>query len=129
MLTSLEVRSPLLDHVVFEFMATVPPKYKMNPYDSKILFKKALGALLPPVIHTRHKQGFSIPLREWLAGPLRSLLRDTLLDATARSRGLFDLQYVENLIQEHVNEQSDHKHRLWALLCFELWAREYHCTQ
>jgi asparagine synthase (glutamine-hydrolysing) len=125
MLASLETRAPLLDHVVFVFMAMVPPQYKLTPQDSKILLKEALKGLLPPEIHTRDKRGFMIPLRDWLAKPLQGLLRDTLLDQTARERGLFNPVMVRRLIDEHVSGQSDHQHKLWSLLCFELWAREY----
>jgi asparagine synthase (glutamine-hydrolysing) len=125
MLASLEVRCPLLDHVVFEFMAQVPSQYKLNIRDSKILLKKAVGSLLPPAIHTRPKQGFGIPQGEWLAEPLQPLLRDTLLSARARNRGLFDPTFVSILVDEHVGGQADHKERLWALLCFELWAQMY----
>lgn len=125
MLASLEVRSPLLDHVVFEFMAKVPPQYKMTWWNSKILLKKALGDLLPQEIHTRGKQGFGIPLRDWLAKPLHSMLRETLLDSTTRNRGLFNMAYLEKLIDEHTRYMVNHEYRLWGLLCFELWAREY----
>jgi asparagine synthase (glutamine-hydrolysing) len=124
MLASLEVRCPLLDHVVFEFMAKVPANYKMNLRDSKVLLKKAVGPLLPPAIHTRNKQGFGIPLAEWLRGPFQIMLHDTLLDGHARARGLFNSNVVQRLIDEH-SRGSDHKEKLWALLCFELWAREY----
>jgi asparagine synthase (glutamine-hydrolysing) len=130
MLASLEVRCPLLDHKVFEFMARVPPPYKMNAGDSKILLKKAVGDLLPAQIHTRNKQGFAIPLGEWLAGPLLPLMRDTLLSARARERGLFDPAVVRQILDTHENHPTlkgtdNEKERLWALLCFELWAREY----
>jgi asparagine synthase (glutamine-hydrolysing) len=124
MLASLEVRCPLLDHLVFEFMAKVPARYKMSATDSKILLKKAVGSLLPPAIHKRHKQGFGIPLPEWLRGPLQPLLRDTLLTPAAKSRALFNPTTVQRLINEHV-AGANHAERLWALLCFELWAHEY----
>jgi asparagine synthase (glutamine-hydrolysing) len=125
MLASLEVRCPLLDHVVFEFMARVPPMYKLTRHGSKALLKKAVGSLLPPAIHTRNKQGFGIPLAEWLSGPLRALMQDTLLGSDAKNRGLFESHVVAGMIDEHVSGRVDHKERLWALLCFELWASEY----
>ncbi len=125
MLASLEVRSPLLDHVVFEFMARVPPQFKLTLGNTKILLKKAVGDLLPPAIHKRGKQGFSIPLREWLAGPLRDMLEDALLSPRTTARGLFQPATVNQLIDEHNAGRVDHSERLWSLLCFELWARDY----
>ncbi|MBN1430152.1 MAG: asparagine synthase (glutamine-hydrolyzing) [Anaerolineae bacterium] len=125
MLASLEVRSPLLDHVVFEFMARVPSVYKTNGFDTKILLKRALGTLLPDEIHRRKKAGFSIPLKEWLAGPLYPMLQEILLGDSARQRGIFNPEHVEQLINEHGTGQCVHSERLWSLLCFELWARHY----
>jgi len=125
MLASLEVRCPLLDHEVFEFMARVPTRYKIGLRDTKTLLKKAVGDLLPPAIYTRNKMGFHIPLAEWLRGPLQPMLRDVLLSTSARGRGLFETTVVQRLLDEHVSQQQNHKERLWALLCFELWAREY----
>lgn len=125
MLASLEVRSPLLDHKVFEFMARIPPRYKTSLTDSKILLKKAVGSLLPPQIHTRNKQGFGIPLGEWLAHPLEPMLRETLLGTASRERGLFNIPLVSTMIDEHTSGRKDHRERLWGLFCFELWAQEY----
>ncbi|MEO8394898.1 MAG: asparagine synthase (glutamine-hydrolyzing) [Chloroflexota bacterium] len=120
MLASLEVRSPLLDHKVFEFMARLPPHYRMSLMSGKLLLKKALAPLLPPFIHHRKKQGFSIPQAEWLRGTLNSFLREVL--SQPHLQGIFDQSYIQQLIREHSLNQIDHKDRLWALLCFELWA-------
>ena len=120
MFASLEVRSPLLDQEVFAFMARVPPRFRTGLTSGKMLLKKALAPLLPPFIHQRKKQGFSIPQAEWLRGELNPLLRDTLTNPCLP--GLFNQTYVQQLIQEHSANQIDHKDRLWALLCFELWA-------
>jgi asparagine synthase (glutamine-hydrolysing) len=125
MLASLEVRSPLLDHVVFEFMAKVPPEHKISLSDTKIILKKAVGNLIPDAIHTRNKMGFSIPQAEWLRGPLVPLLRETLTSTVARGRGLFEAGYVAGLIEDHVAGRAQYADKLWALLCFELWAAEY----
>lgn len=124
MLASLEVRAPLLDHIVFEYVATLPKEYKRTYNNSKVILKRALGDLLPPAIHTRSKQGFGMPQSEWLAGPLNELMRETLTSKQAQARGLFDPAFVNDLIEaQQAHHQSDY--RLWALLCFELWANEY----
>lgn len=124
MLHSLEVRSPLLDHGLFEYVATLPPHYRRTLRESKIVLKRAVGDLLPEAVLTRSKQGFGIPQREWLAGALKPLVCDTLTSAAARERGLFDPRYVDELLAAHDTARR-HDYRLWALLGFELWAREY----
>jgi asparagine synthase (glutamine-hydrolysing) len=80
---------------------------------------------MPSAIHSRNKRGFSIPQREWLRGPLAPLVRDTLLDSSAFSRQFFESRVIHRLADEHIDRGIDHSNRLWALLCFELWAHEY----
>ena len=122
MLASLEVRSPLLDLDLFEFMARVPPAYKVGLRSGKRLLKRALEPVLPAAILRREKQGFSIPQAEWL----RSVFAPQLWALPDRSHhGLFNPDYVQNLVREHMAGVADHKDRVWALLCFDLWAREY----
>lgn len=125
MLTSLEVRSPLLDQVVFEFMARVPPELKVSQRESKVLLKRAVADLLPPTILNRRKRGFDLPTGAWLRGPLLPLLRDTLLASSAWCGRLFARPELERLVTEHGGGRGDHKGRLWALLCLELWAQNY----
>lgn len=122
MLASLEVRSPLLDLDVWEFMARIPPSYRVSLRSGKRLFKKALEPLLPTSILQRPKQGFSIPQAEWLRTAFVDIVHDVL---DRPQSGLFDVAYVQSLVHEHLARAADHKDRVWALLCFELWAQEY----
>jgi asparagine synthase (glutamine-hydrolysing) len=103
----------------------VPPWLKMNGRESKVLLKQAVRDLLPAPILTRRKRGFDLPMAEWLRGPLQPLLRDLLMAPTARCRALFAPAYVAQLVEEHAASQANHRGRLWTLLCFELWAKEY----
>jgi asparagine synthase (glutamine-hydrolysing) len=122
MFASLEVRCPLLDPKVFEFMSRLPAHYRTGLMSGKKLLKKALAPLLPPFIHHRKKQGFSIPQSEWLRGKLNPLLHEMLSEPFFP--GMFDQSYIQQLMREHNLNQIDHKDRLWTLLCFELWARD-----
>ncbi|HVU11788.1 MAG TPA: asparagine synthase (glutamine-hydrolyzing) [Phototrophicaceae bacterium] len=122
MRASLEVRSPLLDHTIFEFMARVPSRHRVSLTSGKSLLKRALGDTLPAFVHQRRKQGFSIPQSEWLRTILEPMLYDLLLNPCLP--GLFNRAYIEQLLREHRASQVDHKDRLWALLCFELWSRQ-----
>lgn len=119
MAASLEVRSPLLDNVIFEFMARVPPSQRVGLQSGKPLLKLALGSALPRAVSRRPKQGFSIPQAEWLRGPFLPLVRDLLLAPSAT----FNRSCASDLIDEHLSGRADHKDRLWALLCFSLWER------
>ena len=122
---SLEARVPLLDHEVVEFMATVPPEWKLRGFTAKYLLRRALGDLLPPALLRKRKQGFSVPVGPWLRGPLYELARDLLLDARATGRGWLRPEAVGRLLNEHRAGRADHGHRLYALLGLEIWARQY----
>lgn len=123
MSVGLEARSPFLDHKVMEFAARLTPHTKFPDSALKGLLKQTLEPLLPREVLHRRKAGFAIPMAAWLRGPLRGMVKDTLLDRTARERGLFRPEYVQRLVRDHLSGHMDHKRQLWALLNFELWAR------
>jgi asparagine synthase (glutamine-hydrolysing) len=119
----LEPRSPLLDHVLLEWAAALPPSLKMARGVTKSLFKQAMEPYLPHPVLYRPKRGFGCPIDEWFRGALRELAYDTLLSRSARERGLFRTDYVRRLLDEHCGRVRDHHTRLWALLMLELWYR------
>lgn len=123
MASSLEVRVPLLDHKVLEFMATVPPDLKLRGFTRKHLLRKAVSNLLPPRIVRRGKEGFSIPMKNWLRDELSPMMSDLLSGHSLKKRGYFRPETVARLIREHRDGGENHSHRLWALMLFEQWAR------
>jgi asparagine synthase (glutamine-hydrolysing) len=122
---SLEVRSPLLDHTFMEFAATLPAETKLDGRRSKRLFKEALRPWLPDRILNRKKQGFTVPLGEWLRGELRDLPGEVLLDPATLDRGMFTERGVRSLIADHQNGVNDNTSKLWTLIQLELWLRCY----
>jgi asparagine synthase (glutamine-hydrolysing) len=119
----LETRSPLLDHVLLEWAASIPAEVKLAGGRTKALFKRAMEPYLPREVIYRKKMGFGVPIDEWLRGALKPLAYDTLLSESARQRGLFRPDYVRGLLDEHCSGARDHHYRLWALLMLELWFR------
>jgi asparagine synthase (glutamine-hydrolysing) len=81
--------------------------------------------VLPQQILRRPKLGFNIPYKNWLRNELSDLLQDTLSPARLRQQGLFQPQYVQRLIREHMEGVRDHAHKLWPLLIFQLWSERY----
>lgn len=122
MLNSLEVRAPLLDFRIVEFaFGKLSPTLKATATERKILPKRLAARLMPPAFDLRRKQGFSIPLRTWLeGGPFRDLFWALLTDA----RCSFDRGTVMNLLHGLDRGRSNDE-RLFALVLFELWRREY----
>lgn len=125
MAQSLEARSPFLDHVLVEFMATLPISRKAGVAKSKILLRDIAHSLLPARIVDRPKKGFGVPLASWFSGDLGSLFEDVVLSGDALIRDHLDQAVAASLLTEHRLGYADHGNRLWSLLMFELWAQRW----
>jgi len=121
MATSLEARVPFLDHRFVEFSATVPGDYKMQGMKTKVILKQAMEELLPNEILYRGKEGFSIPIKNWLKKELKPLMMDTLASDKIKREGFFNSNYIDKLVSEHLKGTENHSHRLWALIIFGRW--------
>jgi asparagine synthase (glutamine-hydrolysing) len=123
MLNSLEIRAPLLDHRIIEFaFGKVPSHLKTTDRTRKILLKKAAENLLPREFDHHRKQGFSIPLGQWLQkGPWKNFFQEVLLD----SKDTFFNRAVLRSLMEGQGRGRANSERLFALVLFELWRREY----
>jgi asparagine synthase (glutamine-hydrolysing) len=122
---SLELRSPLLDHRVFELGLSLPDRLKQHGREGKLALRRAFAAELPEPVAARGKAGFGVPLAAWFRGELEPLARDVLLDERARSRGWFRSDAVAQLLDDHVAGRADNGHRLWTLVMLELWQRAH----
>jgi asparagine synthase (glutamine-hydrolysing) len=120
---ALEVRCPFLDTDVVEFAARLPGKM-LARLRGKRLLRRAIADLLPPQILRRRKRGFGLPLHRWMKKDLAGMVRDVLLDRTARERGLFQTAEVERLLGT-MDTSYVAPDRVWTLLMLELWFREF----
>lgn len=125
MANSLEARAPLLDHELIEYVSEIPSDLKLKGSDPKYILKKAMEGIVPNEILYREKQGFGVPIREWINKQVRSRIRETLLDSTSIQRGYFDRSYIERLLNEHSTRRRDHSYPLWGLFMLELWHRQF----
>lgn len=122
---SLEARSPLLDHELMEFVASLPTSEKIRGREKKVIFRSALRGWIPDEILDAPKRGFHPPLVDWLRGELGSFAREVLLDPVARERGHFRSDRVAALIDRHARGIEDHSQGIWRLMIYELWHREF----
>jgi asparagine synthase (glutamine-hydrolysing) len=122
---SLEVRSPLLDHMFMQMAARLPLSAKVSGGTSKRLLKEAIRPWIPGDVLDRPKRGFAMPVASWLRNELRRLPAAVLLDSRARARGLFERRVIERLITTHQDGTADNSNKLWALIQLELWFRTY----
>jgi len=121
---SLEARSPFLDHVLMEFVASLPVAFKQAWGQKKRILKAALRRRVPDALLDRPKMGFSVPLAEWFRSDLRDMVHDVLLSVRAAERGYFDRPEVTKLLDDH-SSGIDHGTRLWDLLMLELWHQKF----
>jgi asparagine synthase (glutamine-hydrolysing) len=125
MASSLELRSPLLDHELVQFAATLPMRLKVKGASKKVILREALTGTVPQEILNAPKRGFHPPMARWLRGPLGAHARELLLDDTARRRGHFRPEAVAALLGEHASGAADRSEMIWRLMVYEQWHREF----
>lgn len=126
MFNSLEVRTPLLDQYLAEYVASLSPNIRTRNGTLKYLLKKVAVDMLPAEILTRRKQGFSAPLKHWFRGELMDFARELLDSPKAQQRGMFQPGFIRNLLQLHAHTQhANYSPAIWSLLCLELWFQTY----
>jgi asparagine synthase (glutamine-hydrolysing) len=125
MATSLETRAPLLDTAVMELALSMPGDLKIRQGERKWILKQAMRGILPDRILTRRKEGFSIPMKNWLRGDLAPLMQSLLAPERLRARGLFEPDEVRRRVAEHLAGRQNHAHTLFSLMVLERWAQAH----
>jgi asparagine synthase (glutamine-hydrolysing) len=121
---SLEVRVPFLDHLLVEFAARIPSARKFPGIRTKAIYRRAMEGILPPFILERGKQGYSLPIKNWLRSDLREFMVATL-SGSPLVQEHFNAGFVNVLIDQHLRRTHNHNHVLWALLNAALWHRRF----
>src|SRR6185369_14862402 len=120
---SLEVREPLMDHPLVEWLATLPSSLKVRGSQGKRLLKEAMKPYLPADVLYRPKQGFAVPLAQWFRGPLKARVRESVLGPGLLGTGWFNEPYLRHLVDAHQSGARDYSAPLWTLLMFEAFLR------
>jgi asparagine synthase (glutamine-hydrolysing) len=121
---ALEVRVPLLDHKLVEWISGLPPDMKLRGGEGKYVFKKSLEPYLSEEILYRKKMGFAVPLASWFRGPLRQRVRDALLGPMLAETGIFNQGFLHELVEQHQSGRRDYSQSIWALLMFDAFLRK-----
>jgi asparagine synthase (glutamine-hydrolysing) len=122
---SLEARSPLLDHELMEFAASIPGGMKLQGSEKKVVLRNALRGWIPDQILDGPKRGFALPMvGQWFRGELRDYMAEVLTDPSTLARGYFNEPYVRGLIDRHLDGSEDNHMQLWSLIMLEVWHRE-----
>jgi asparagine synthase (glutamine-hydrolysing) len=121
---ALEVRVPLLDHQLVEWISGLPPSMKLKGNEGKYIFKKSLESYLPEDILYRKKMGFAVPLAGWFRGPLRQRVRESLLGPTLADTGIFNTAFLAEMVEQHESGRRDYSAPIWTVLMFEAFLRK-----
>ncbi len=125
MAVSLEARVPYLDPDLVSLAFQVPEKFKVTSKDTKVILKKLASKYVPDECVYRPKEGFSIPIKNWLTNEFRSLMEDLLNQNKIKQDGIFNPGAVEQLKSEHLNGTANHSHILWAMIVFQDWKKRW----
>lgn len=121
MANSLEVRAPFLDPDFAGFAAGIPPAFKLRGLTTKWILKSAMKKYLPASILTKRKQGFAVPVAKWMKEDLKPMLLKAFAKEKIAREGIFDYSYIENMLNEFVNNKEDTRKEIWTLFMFEMW--------
>jgi len=122
---SLEVRPPFLDHRLVDFAARLPAQLKIKGKTTKRVLRELVSKKLPPEIMNRPKEGLDIPAHEWLRGPLRPLVMETLGAESVKAVGLFSPAAIQSVLDRHMSRKVNLGYHIWGLLTLHLWARRW----
>jgi asparagine synthase (glutamine-hydrolysing) len=125
MATSLEARVPYLDNDVIDLALSIPAHLKVRGGVRKWILKKAFEGRLPQQILSRGKEGFSMPMKNWLNGAWNPLMHELLGESNLADEGIFDASHINTLMRQHETGTQNHSHTLWALMVYHLWRDRY----
>lgn len=121
MLASLECRAPFLNKALWDFTNSVPDAYLMKGWDKKYLLKKAFEDQFPTDFLNKSKQGFGVPVGDWLRGHLRPELERFIEADFLQKQEIFNVSFIHQIVQNHLSGKIDNTFRIWAFFCFQKW--------
>jgi asparagine synthase (glutamine-hydrolysing) len=125
MSTSLETRTPFLDHEIVEYAANIPINYKIKKNNQKIILKKILSKYLPTKLYERPKMGFEVPIDDWLRGPLKDYTYDSINSLKLKSPVDLNFDIIDKKISEHMNGKNNWHYQIWNIILFQKWCDQY----
>lgn len=125
MFNSLEVRAPFLDTRVVELANRLPISFKLRGLKRKYILKKLMTGKIPKKIIFRKKKGFGMPIARWINGDMKPFVIDVLSEKSIKEIGLFDPNYVEQILDDHFRDRKDNRKQIWTLIMFTLWWKKW----
>ena len=124
MLNSIETRTPLVSRAIVEFAMKLPSSYKIKDRNLKCILKDAFKDILPEDFDKYPKSGFAVPLDYWFRNELKDEMMNLLNAEELDKQGIFNYEYIKNIIDEHLSGRKNRKSEIWTLFVFQRWYRE-----
>jgi asparagine synthase (glutamine-hydrolysing) len=124
MAASIESRVPFLDHKLVEYTAKLPRRMKIRGRETKWILREAMRGILPFEILNRPKMGFPVPVGNWFRKEFRHVVEEYVTSERAVSRGIFNADFVRGIVARH-DAGENHDERIWFLVNFEMWQRQF----
>ena len=121
MMTSLECRAPFLNKDLWEFANTLPENYLMKGWNKKHILKEAFRSEFPPEFLEKSKSGFGSPTGDWLRQSLRKEIESYIEQDLLKSQGIFNVEVITKLVQDHLDSKKESTFRVWSYYCFQKW--------
>ena len=125
MMVSLEAREPLVDYRLVEHAFRIPSSYKIKGMNRKYLMKMMMKDILPKEIIHKEKQGFTIPMKNWMRSELKDFVVNKLSNDNLKEIGLFNQSYIDKVLEEHMSKRKDNQRHIWSLMSFVMWYENY----
>jgi len=125
MMVSLEAREPLVDYRLVEHAFRIPSSYKIRGINRKYLMKMMMKDILPKEIIHKEKQGFTIPMKNWMRSELKDFVVNKLSNDNLKEIGLFNQSYIDKVLEEHMSKRKDNQRHIWSLMSFVMWYENY----
>ncbi|MGH1456421.1 MAG: asparagine synthase (glutamine-hydrolyzing) [Alphaproteobacteria bacterium] len=128
MAVGLEARAPLLDQRIYEYVWRLPMEMKIRNGQGKWLLRQVLQNHVPSELFNRPKQGFSVPIADWLRTDLRDWAEDLLDEKTLKDQGYLDYKKIRKTWDQHQKGRGSHANKLWTVLMFQSWHKNWNVS-
>jgi len=121
MLNSLECRAPFLNKAIWEFSNSLPEEYLLNKWNKKYILKEAFKKYFPKNFLEKSKQGFVVPVGDWLRSSLKTELETYIEEGFLKNQGIFNVNFVTSMVKNHISKKIDKSYQVWAFYVFQKW--------
>lgn len=128
MLNSIECRAPFLNRDLWNFTSQMPQSFLINGWDKKHLLKESFKEYFPKGFLDKPKQGFGVPVGDWLRISLKDELESFIEPEFIKTQNIFDFDSIAKMVKQHISREIDNTFRVWTFYCFQIWYKNHYLS-